>query len=46
MDYAKELPVHDAFDINWTVIPQVITNASDAISDMVEWAKQIHLRTN
>jgi hypothetical protein len=46
MGYAQELPVHDSFDINWTVIPQVITNANDAISDMVEWAKQIHLRTN
>lgn len=44
--YTQELPNHDAFNINWTVIPQVITNASDAINDMVEWAKQIHLRTN
>jgi hypothetical protein len=44
--YTQELPDHDAFNINWHVIPQSITNASHAVGDMVEWAKQIHLRNN
>jgi hypothetical protein len=42
----QEFPKHDAFDIKWYSIPQIVSNAEDAISDMTEWVKQIHLRTN
>lgn len=44
---AQTFPKHDAFDIKWVVIPQVISESAEfAFNDMTEWAKQIYLRTN